>query len=214
MKHRLWPYTQRLIDKMADSSLQDAGISIRREPRSGGLHASTLLQELHPYEGKGDDPVTPEQLKVYGMLGCAFEDRVETALLSLAAESDWPFNAMRPGEVECEGVSCSPDILLLPKDSDDWVELSIKMTWKSCRDLPMKPGQGGFPSRFDYYLDQCMVYGKAMNKLESVLLVCFMNGNYKGNKHPQIHGWQLEYSERERSETWQALMNIRKQRKL
>lgn len=212
VKHRPWSYTQRLVDRMADSSLQDLGISIQRPARSAGLHASTLLKELHPHVAK-DEPITDAQLPVYGLLGLAFEDRCETALLSLAMEADWPWDAVRPGEVDTDGIACSPDILLVPKTGGSWKELSIKITWKSCKGLPLtKPGQGEFPAKYDYYLDQCMTYGTPLDTLESVLLVYFINGNYKGNRHPQVHAWDLSFTKRERAETWQSLINIGKQK--
>lgn len=212
MKHRPWSFTARLVDRMADSSLQDQHISIQRPPRSAGLHASELLKVLHPHdEGK----ITEDELRLYALLGFAFEDRVETALLSLAEESDWPFYAERPGEVEAEGIACSPDILLVSKEDGSLRELSIKATWKSCRGLPTKKaGAGEFPPKFDYYMDQCMTYGVPLNTLESVLLVYFVCGDYSKPFIPQVYGWELEFSKRERAETWQALTNVRKQKKL
>lgn len=210
MIHRPWPYTQRLVDRMADSSLQDSVVgSLQRPPRSEGLHVSTLLKLLHPVEDR-DALITEEQLRVYGLLGLAFEDRAELALLSLAKDADWPFDAFRPGEVDYDGVAGSPDILLVPKDGSAFFEISLKCKWKSCFGLPTETeGQGGFGPKWDYDLSQCMAYGTPLDTLKSVLLVYFVNGNYRGPKNPQVHAWELEYTPRERAETWSALMNIK-----
>lgn len=141
MKFDPWPYTQRLIDRLADSSLQDSGVTLTpRPPRSPGLHASTLLKRLHPVESA----ITEAELRIYGLLGLAFEDRVELALLTLSQEADWPWDCYRPGEVECDGIACSPDILLVPKGDGPLMEMSIKVTWKSTKEAPDGP-------KFAYY---------------------------------------------------------------
>lgn len=209
MIHRPWKYTQRLVDRMADSSLQDEpGGGIRRTPRSEGLHASTLLRRLHPIK---ENDINPTQLAVYGLLGLAFEDRAERALLALSKEEDWPFRAFRPGEVNYDGVACSPDILLVPKHTGELRELSLKCTWKSCNKLCLVEGENEFAphDKFDYYMDQCMTYATPLDTFGSVLLAYFVNGNYTGARQPQVLGWELEFSEQERAETWAALMGVR-----
>ncbi len=194
-----WPYTQRLVDRMADSSLQDHGLSLTpRPPRSEGLHASTLLKKLHPVEST----ITEAELRVYGLLGLAFEDRAELALLTLSEDADWPWVCYRPGEVHADGIACSPDILLVPKEDGPLMELSLKVTWKSTKEAPDGP-------KFQYYLDQCLTYATPLNTLASVLLVYFVSGDYKGVRKPEVKGWQLAYGEQERAETWQALCNLR-----
>lgn len=202
-----WPYTQRLVDRMADSSLQDLQRTLTpRPPRSEGLHASTLLKRLHPVESA----ITEDELRVYGLLGLAFEDRAELALLTLSGEPDWPWDCYRPGEVECDGIACSPDILLVPKGDGPLMELSLKVTWKSTKEAPDGP-------KFAYYGDQCLTYATPLNTLHSVLLVYFVNGTYghmqKGSKGrppvPTVKGWAMTFSEQERAETWQALCNLR-----
>lgn len=207
--HRPWPYTARLVARMADSSLQDEpGGSIRRPPRSPGLHASTLLHRLHPRE---ENDITEEQLGIYGLMGLAFEDRAERALLALSGEEDWPWRAFRPGEVEQDNVSCSPDILLVPKGGGPLRELSLKVKWKSCRKMPvLEEGENEFDlKKWGYELDQCMCYATPLDTLASVLLVYFVNGDYSGARVPQVHGWELEFSEQERAETWDQMLNAR-----
>lgn len=211
MIHTPWPYTDRLIARLGDSSLNDVAMPVKtRTPRSPGLHASDLLKVLHPVEST----ITEDELKIFGILGFAFEDRVERALVSLSSEEDWPWDCVRSDEVTADGIACSPDILMYPKDPDDVLqEMSIKATWKSSTDAPDGP-------KFAYYNDQCLTYATPLQTLSSVLLVYFINGNYqhqrKGSKGkppmPQIKGWDVVFSPRERYETWQALRQIAKSR--
>ena len=202
---------------MADSSLTDTGIALERAPRSLGVHASTLLRQLHPIEST----ITEDELRIYGLLGLALEDRVERALTVLSKEDDWPWECFRLGEVECDGIACSPDILMVSKEDGSIRELSIKATWKSCRGLPVdEEGMGGFDERFDYYLDQCYTYATPLQTTEAFLLVYFVNGDYAHQRKvprgeekkpplPRVYGWELEFTEQERDETWQALCNLR-----
>ncbi len=212
MRHKLWPWTERLVERMADSSLQDFGTaSLIREPRSEGLHASTLLKKLHPVESN----ITEDELRVYGLLGLAFEDRAELALLSLSKEADWPWECFRPGEVEMDDIACSPDIILIPKEGGQLRELSLKVTWKSTKEAPDGP-------KFQYYVDQCLTYATPLDTMASVLLVYFVNGDYghmrKGARpsgkstppKPLVVGYELEFTPHERAETWQTLLGIKR----
>lgn len=210
MIHRPWPYAPRLITRMADSSLQDiaGGKGLLRPPRSEGLHASTLLRKLHPVSR---DDIDEQQLAVYGLLGLAFEDRAELALLSLSKESDWPWMCFRPGEVTHEGIACSPDILLVPKRAGEPLrELSLKCTWKSCRKLPVETeGEDEFDlKKWGYYIDQMQAYSTPLDTLGGVLLAYFVCGDYEGARMPQVLGWEMEWTEQERSETWDQLLGV------
>jgi hypothetical protein len=203
---------------MSDSSLLDnLDVSaLRRPPRSPGLHMSTLLKVLYPHQNeaktaKMDDAGKAEaekQLRLYGMLGLAFEDRAELALLSLAEEDDWPWYALRPGEISIDGVAGSPDILLVPKDEGGEVrELSIKLTWKSSNDLPLEEGEDQFPMKFNYYIGQCKAYAKGLDTTASVLVCYFACGTWRPAM-PQMLGWEFEFSRQEIDEEWDALMTI------
>jgi hypothetical protein len=205
MLHRPWTFTDQLVARMADSSIQDKAHSLQREPRSEGLHCSTLLHKLHPHA----NPLPEEKLRIFGLLGLAFEDRAELALLTLTEDADWPWEAVRPGEVHADGIACSPDILLVPKSGEGAVrELSLKCTWKSCRGLPTaEEGENEFPKSFDYYLDQSMAYSTPLNTDGGVLVVYFVSGDYKPPL-PQVHGWELEWSLQEKEETWDSLLTI------
>lgn len=205
-----WAYTDRLVARMADSALQDGGSLLTpRPPRSPGLHASTLLKRLHPVESS----ITEQELRIYGLLGLAFEDRAELALLTLSQEPDWPWDCYRPGEVEADGIACSPDILLVPKGDGPLMELSLKVTWKSTKEAPDGP-------KFQYYADQSLTYGTPLGTLDGVLLVYFVNGGYEFLQKrvrgaagqpplPRVLGWQMSWQEQERAETWQALCNLK-----
>lgn len=199
---------------MADSSLLDGGFELsRRAPRSEGMHASTLLRKLHPIKKrKPGEEMSPEQLALYGLIGLAFEDRAELALLSLSLDDDWPWHCFRPGEVHQDGIACSPDILLVPKNNaiDSTRELSLKVSWSSCKEWPTDgEGENLFPpGKPQYYIDQCMTYATPLDTLGSVLVAFFVNGDYQGARMPKVHGWELDYNEQERAETWDALLGI------
>ena len=205
MLHRPWPHTARLVARMADSALD--GPIAPRLPRSEGLHATTLLRKLHPVDR---EDISEAQLAIYGLLGLAFEDRAERALIALSKESDWPWTCFRPGEVTHDGIACSPDILLVPKDGGALRELSLKCTWKSCRKLPVEiEGEDEFPlDKFGYYIDQMETYGTPLDTLGGVLLAYFVCGDYQGARMPQVLGWEIEWSEQERAETWDALLGV------
>lgn len=225
MLHRPWPYTQRLVDRMADSTLLD-GLdmgTLRRPARSAGVHASELLRKMHPHPNEAKNALlSPElqaeaaaQLRLYGLLGLAFEDRAELALLQLAKEDDWPWHVMRPGEVMLEDVgpkpiACSPDILLVPKPGSGETqvrELSIKTTWKSCRGLPLEDSENEFPKSFDYYVSQCMTYALPLDTVSSILFCYFMCGDWKPPV-PKVLAWELDFSDQELAENRDALATI------
>jgi hypothetical protein len=199
---------------MADSSLLDQGFELsRRPPRSEGLHCSTLLHELHPRPKRAEGTeISEKQLRLYGLMGLAFEDRAELALLSLSEEADWPWRCFRPGEVSCDGIACSPDIMLSPKEDGEMKELSLKVGWDSCRRLPIhEEGEDAFPgspTKWPYRLDQCVAYATPLDTCSAVILVYFVNGDYEGAKIPQVHGWELEFTEQERGDTWRALLGL------
>jgi len=197
---------------MADSSLLDSvdASNLQRPPRSAGLHMSTLLRALYPPKASGD--IDEEQLSIYGLLGLAFEDRAELALLSLAKEDDWPYTASRPGEVDWCGVKGSPDILLVPKPAwqDELTkrELSLKVKWRSSGAVPREPGENQFASKWDYELSQCMAYSDPLGTDGAILMVYFVCGNWKGAKSPEVLAWELDFERREVEETMQALATI------
>lgn len=208
MIHRPWPFTDRLVAKMADSSTQ--GTLVHNSQRSGGLHASTLLREIH--KRKRSD-ITEDELAIYGLLGLAFEDRAERALVQLSKQEDWPWQSFRPGEVVSEeGIICSPDILMVPKPAFSHLpirELSLKCTWKSAAGWPREEGENAFAPKFGYYLDQCLGYGTPLDT-EGAFIVCyFVRADYKKfAPSPEILGNELDWSVQERNETWDQLIAI------
>ncbi len=206
MLHKPWPWLTMLTDCMADSSIRDKGFTVQRNsPRSPGLHASTLLHQLHPV----GNPMPEDKLKLYSILGLSFEDRAEQALMVLSEDPKWPFRSFRPGEVTAHGVACSPDILMVPKnDEDEPFELSLKCKWRSSRGLPTtEEGEDGFPAKWNYELSQCATYALPLRTNKAVLLVYFVCGSWKPPV-PQVHAWELSFSEQEISETWDALLTI------
>jgi hypothetical protein len=209
--HSPWPFTKRLVDKMADSALLDQvdRFTVLRGPRSGGLHMSTILHALYP--PKTSEDISERQLSIYGLMGLAFEDRAELALHALAQEADWPFLVQRAEEVDWYGIKGSPDLLLTPKPAFAHLyqtqELSLKVKWRSCRGLPMQAGRNEFSHRWDYELAQCMAYSVPLGTSRAVLLVYFVCGAWKPPV-PIVLGWDLEFEDDERDELMDALSTI------
>jgi hypothetical protein len=160
-----------------------------------------------------ESAITGEELKVYGLLGLAFEDRAERALISLSQEvNTFPRECVRPGEVECDGIACSPDILMLSREDGSVQEMSLKATWKSPKDAPTG-------AKFSYYRDQSLTYATPLDTLKGVLLCYFVNGEYVKYKRgeqakppvPIVRGWQMEWTLQERGEMWQAIQNLKRE---
>lgn len=194
---------------MSDSGIPPAPLN--HSERSDGLHLSTLLRKLHPI-----DPLKKaeeDDLAVMGLLGLAFEDRMERALAVLSKEDDWPWYSFRPGEVVSqEGVKCSPDFLMVPKPAfPDFPlrELSCKCTWKSATGFPQEEGENAFHPKFDYYTSQSMGYGHVLETDGGILVCYFVRANYKDFKpSPEVLGVELDWSLQERAENWDMLMAI------
>lgn len=211
MIHRPWPLVDRFVETLADSALLDTvdPSLLQRAPRSTGLHMSTLLHLLCP--PKTNDDINEDQLAVYGLLGLAFEDRAELALHRLAQEADWPYTAVRPGEVDWYGIKGSPDILLTPKPEFQKThiqrELSLKVKWRSSRGTPELEGADGFPQKWDYELQQCMAYSDPLKTKGAILCVYFVCGNWRPPM-PHVRAWELDFLKREVDETMDGLATI------
>lgn len=212
MIHRAWPLIDRLVDTMADSALLDtADVSaLRRQPRSGGLHMSTLLHRLCPAQSV--DEIDERQLSVYGLMGLAFEDRAQLALSTLEQAPDWPYRAERPGEVDWYGVKGSPDVVLSPKPAyartHSRRELSFKVKWRSSKDTPTNgEGVNGFSSRWDYEIRQCIAYSEPLQTRGAILCVYFVCGDWKPPL-PFVRAWELDFEQSEVDETMNALATL------
>lgn len=197
---------------MADSSLLDTADvhALRREPRSAGLHMSTLLHRLCPPQTY--DEIDERQLSVYGLMGLAFEDRAQLALSRLATEADWPYRMERPGEVDWYGIKGSPDLILTPKPefaaTHTRRELSLKVKWRSSRDTPpAREGTDGFSPRWDYEIRQCHAYSAPLGTHGSILCVYFVCGDWKPPV-PEVRAWELDFSAEEVDETMNAVATV------
>lgn len=204
-----WPHTDRVAAVMADSSLV-AEITEPKGSRTAGNHVSELLRMLHPVENGLDR----EDLNRMATFGLAWEDRVQRAMIYLSTLDDFPFYCVNAPELEYEGEYMTPDLLLISKEDGSMREMSIKLTWRSTKDAPTG-------KKFAYYVDQCMTYATPLKTTSSVLFVGFINGDYahqqKKNKGkglppvPQIMGWDVTFTEREKWETWETLKAYRRE---
>lgn len=203
-----------LPSSLADLVPPDHPGSAQYTPRSGGLHVSTIVRDLcstlnpkaYPplvrsnadaMVGMGITAQDREVASVRQQLGLAFEDVLGAAFgARLMRPSAW-----RPGEVQRDGITGTPDW----NDLDDDGQLAVvecKLTWLSLSKLPIDSGA------FQYWLWQGKSYC-AMQEIPRLrLYVLFVNGDYtfeppKGG--PQFRVFQEDYTARELEEHWQMM---------
>jgi hypothetical protein len=135
---------------------------------------------------------------LYMEAGLAFESLLEDALRKrLLGE--------RPGELTTEeGIVYSPDLIIF--DSGRTRLGEIKVTWMSLKEIP--EGEcNAFPSKFDKYFTQMMLYCHALETCDARLIAFFINGNYKPPA-PQLKAWDICFTKREIDEEWRKMMNF------
>lgn len=198
-----------MIIQPIECSLADLGIGVSTGPRSSGLHMSDiygkLFQRLEPKRFDPSRPMDPLRLEV----GLEFESLLEVQLkerLTNAGE--------RPGEFTTEeGIIFSPDLIIY----NGTTRLGeIKLTWMSCRELPLERIESGFPPKFDKWFVQMMAYCKHLDLREARLFGFFVCGEWdrsKGNP-PQFRAWDIEFTKREIEENWRMLINFARQEKM
>jgi hypothetical protein len=183
-------------------------------PRSKGLHMSdiygAMLKDLHPerYENFKDDEAG---LEMFGEGGFAVEHIIERGLKGRHAE--------RPEEFQTpEGIYFSPDLLIYEHDTNRVRLGEIKAAWMSSREVPRKSTSSSFmsfPPKFDKYLYQIKAYCYHLGTPYACLIVYFVNGKYDCKNRaeelkPELHVWELEFSDIELREHWQMLLNYAK----
>ena len=182
--------------------------------RGEGLHMSTLYNAMYAslepkrFEGgTGPDPLKMEA-------GLAWEELLERAIKERIS-SQFQEGSERPHEfVEPEyGIIYSPDLLIF-----NGVPLrlgEIKLTWMSCREMPLEP-TNGFPPKFDKWLTQIKLYCRCLETPYARLMGFFVNGNYsrQGDGGPKFLVWDIEFSARELREEWDTVIGFAKGVKL
>ena len=168
--------------------------------RTKGVHMSDIYnsyyQDAEPkrfIKGTTPDPLGLEA-------GLSLEAMLEEQLKKrLTAESG------RPGEfIEPEyGIIFSPDLIIF-NGSTRMGE--IKLSWLSSREVPREAvNSNAFPPKFDKWFTQMKCYGHCLELHLQRLYGFFVNGNYRPPQ-PELLCWDIEFSRREMSEEWQAMV--------
>ncbi len=161
--------------------------------RSPGVHVSSIIHalcvELGHYPDRGGE-ITPQVMTLM-QLGQAFED-----MLIRRMEKDDPKRYLRLGEIECDGVYLTPDLM----DVIDWAVHEIKLTWKSSRNLDIEG------IKFKRYWWQLKAYCWAMETCIGRLHVGFIRGNYSEDKIVDYKVWEWEWTKEELEANWKMLI--------
>ena len=177
------------LDDTLDQLCVDAG-----PPRTPGLHVSQIIRSIcASLEPKkyGDGPVNP----LYTEPGFAFE-----VLLSAAFQARRT-DIFRPGEVEKDGIICSPDGVQLV-GSNVWLE-EFKSTEMSMSGFPTDP-------KFRKWLWQIAAYCYVMETLYSRIRVLWLRGDYQKVRR-EYEVWEIVWTQDELDATWSLLVNHAKE---
>jgi len=108
-------------------------------------------------------------------------------------------DVVRPGEIEKDGISGSPDGLTYDPERGVIVE-EIKCTWMSMKGCP-------HDKKFWHWFAQIKAYCYLTDALHGRLHVFFVNGDYRDHREPHFCSWDLEFHRGEIDENWMMLTN-------
>lgn len=173
----------------------------KNEPeRTKGIHLSSVYRDMAFAIGvlkpeHKHDPDDPEQFRLRMEMGFLWEDALSVHLAARLV-------VMHPGEFKRDGIIMTPDGFNLDDiDSDPNGAPTLeeyKVTWKSSR---------------RYILDEWLwmtqmkgyMAGTGMGITRCIFRVLYLMGDYKGSG-PQYRVFLITVTERERDETWDALV--------
>lgn len=137
------------------------------------------------------------------IMGLVFERALELAWLDREVGSSFRPGLIRPGEIEKDGITGTPDAYDFIAGEPE----EFKCTKKSCR-------QEITDKKFWIYWVQLKAYAHMMGCSSGVLRVLFINGNYNrgddADNDPEsgyiIKSWRAEWTELELVENWSMLL--------
>lgn len=207
-----------------DPELNHLGVS--HGARTPGLHMSDLYGAYYQWkEPKRFKPGAMDTLRLEA--GLALEEALERAFVARCIE--------RPGEFFTNTkpvIVFSPDLLLF-EDSPGVTPGfgpglgELKLTWMSCRHWPVTKeqafcagldeeavtwdgtGEPAFPQKAEKYFCQMKLYCYHLGLQWARLIVCFVNGDYRGMK-PCMLAWDIYFTPRELQEEWATIENFNK----
>lgn len=170
-------------------------------PRSPGLHASDIFNDLYDSLEPDKKGWPEEPLRIAAEGGFQLERSIEAALRREGIK------AFRPEERSFCGVAYSPDLFLyLPQDNGQMRVGEIKRKYMSSRDFPTTPTIS-MPSKVERNMEQCRWYCYCEGTTLARYFVEFVLGDYERPYMPQFKMWDIEFSERELHDTFDRLIN-------
>jgi hypothetical protein len=176
--------------------------------RSGGLHLTPIIRAIEEVIRPRDQWVTEEELSFFGAGGFLFE-RVFSMAMADASITD---SLIRPGEIELDGITGSPDLLDL--SNGGLLGIETKMTWKSSRklDTSSKPAVlESLDKHFWAHKIQCMSYAHMLGINVYQLHYFFVAGNWRPPV-PCVKAIQMEFSNRELEGNWSMITEFARSR--
>lgn len=110
--------------------------------------------------------------------------------------------ATRVGEIERDGIVCSPDGVGIFEESVTFslaVNEEYKATWKSLKNPPEDNW---------YWMCQFKSYCYVIGVNVTILRVLYINGDYRGSG-PTYRVFKITYTDQELEENWQMIVNHR-----
>ena len=159
------------------------------QPRSAGVHVSTVIKHMRTIMGK-QAGWPDEELNNAGQIGRIWEHVLARELANAGLGGQ---HIVRPGEITCEGIIGSPDGV----DCEDPAIVEFKATWKSSK----RPVFEIAP----WYKWQVLAYCYMVELATARLYVLYVNGDYKPPM-PQVRGWRYEFSPGEIKSNWQMIL--------
>jgi len=153
--------------------------------RSEGLHVTDIIRDLDQKFGKKYPDDERWNLELAAELGFMFENYIESLLT----------DAVRPGEIELDGIILSPDGILFERGKV--ILLEYKFTWKSARKTPEDVWK---------WMAQLKAYCKALGVVEARMYIMYVNGDWK-TEMPQLPRYDITFTQLEIDENWQMLVN-------
>lgn len=164
------------------------------QKRSPGKHVSTAIKrvmaELYPDRFDNNEPIAQTRLD----LGNA----MERAIADEYADR-FPYEYVRPGELELDDITGTPDLWNLPY----WCTIEIKLTWASS-----SRADDPEDSWFFRYWSQLKSYVYMAGQEVGRLIVVFLNGNYRygdPDSKPTAREWEDTWSQEELQENWEMI---------
>ncbi len=158
-------------------------------PRTPGLHLTPIIEDILLTLGLGkkyDPDVDPRLQYEKGYL---WEVVLSRAFGEKAAH--------RVGEVELDGILCSPDGVKVEEDGAITVE-EYKCTAKSSN----SPVEDNIS-----WMMQVKGYCKVLESTSCIFRILYLCGNYRDIRAPQYMAYRLDFTQTEIDENWLAIVN-------